>query len=218
MSLNAFKFDASLRERAGKGSARATRREKRIPAVIYGDNKEPVIISLAGNEVQKVLNRGGLLTSLSEITIDKETHRVLARDIQFHPVSDQPLHIDFLRVSPKTKITVSIPVNFINEDLSEGLKRGGNLSIVRHQLDLSCSAANIPDSVDFDLTGLDIGASLRMTDAILPEGSSFPTDDDYAIAAITAPSALLSAEGEASEDGEEGEATAEAGEATPAAE
>ena len=204
-----LKFEATLRERAGKGAARAVRREGRIPAVIYGDNKEPVLITIAGNELQKILNRGGLLTSISEIKVGSDMHRVLARDIQFHPVKDLPEHVDFLRVTKKTKITVSVPVAFLNEETAPGIKRGGIVNCVRHTLDVTCSADSIPDAIEFDLGTLEIGDSVHMEDAQLPEDVKLSTEENFTVAAIVAPSSLAAAE-----DAEEGEEAVEGEEAT----
>lgn len=211
----ALKFEATLRERAGKGATRAVRREGRIPAVIYGDNKEPVLISIAGNELQKILNRGGLLTTISDIKVGSDTHRVLARDIQFHPVKDLPEHVDFLRVTKKTKITVSVPVTFLNEETAPGIKAGGIVNCVRHTLDVTCSADSIPEAIEFDLGELNIGDSVHMENAILPEGVKLSDEDNFTVAAIVAPSSLAAAED--SED-EEGAETAEGEEASADAE
>ncbi len=206
-----IKFDATLRDRAGKGSSRAVRREGRVPAVIYGDKKEPVLISLAGNELQKVLNRGGLLTAITEIKVGSETHRVLAREIQFHPVKDLPEHVDFMRVTKKTKITVSVPVHFVNEEEAPGIKRGGIVNCVRHSLDVTCSADSIPESVEFDLGALNIGDSVHMHDAKLPKGVELSTEDNFTVAAIVAPSGLTASENEEAEEAE-GETSEEAAE------
>jgi large subunit ribosomal protein L25 len=182
---------AERRDRAGKGAARATRREGRIPAVIYGDGKEPILISLEPRSFVKVLHREGFFAKLLDISIDGETHRTLPRDVQLHPVNDQPLHADFMRVSPKTRITVAVPVHFVNQERAPGLKRGGILNIVRHDLDLICMADNIPDHISVDLDGYDIGDSIHISAVTLPEGTkSAISERDFTIASIAAPSAV----------------------------
>lgn len=182
---------AERRDRAGKGAARATRRAGRIPAVIYGDGKEPVLISLEPRSFSKVLHREGFFAKLLDITVDGETHRTLPRDVQLHPVSDAPLHVDFMRVSGKTRITVGVPVRFINHEKAPGLKRGGILNVVRHDLELICTADSIPDNITVDLEGYDIGDSIHISAVTLPEGTrSVISDRDFTIASIAAPSAV----------------------------
>jgi large subunit ribosomal protein L25 len=184
-------LSAERRDRAGKGAARATRREGRVPAVIYGDGKEPVLISLEPRSFLKVVQREGFFARLLDITIDGETHRTLPRDVQLHPVSEQPLHADFMRVSAKMRLTVAVPVHFVNQERAPGLKRGGILNVVRHALDLVCSADNIPDHVAVDLDGYDIGDSIHISKVALPEGTrSSISDRDFTIATIAAPSAV----------------------------
>ena len=149
---------AEPRLRAGKGTARQTRRAGRIPAVIYGNKETPLMISLDLNEFGKILKKPGFFTHLFDVTVAGAVHRVLPRDVQFHPVSDLPEHVDFLRVSAETKITVHVPVRFVGQDKSPGLKRGGTLNVVLHEIELSCDAANIPEHIDISLEGLDLGA------------------------------------------------------------
>jgi large subunit ribosomal protein L25 len=182
---------AERRDRAGKGAARATRRAGRIPAVIYGDGKEPVLISLEPRSFSKVLHREGFFAKLLDITVDGETHRTLPRDVQLHPVTDAPLHVDFMRVSGKTKITVGVPVRFVNHEKAPGLKRGGILNVVRHDLELICTADNIPDNITVDLEGYDIGDTIHFSSVTLPEGTRpVISDRDFTIASIAAPSAV----------------------------
>lgn len=211
MSANTFKIDASLREGVGKGAARAVRREKKVPAVIYGDKKDPVSIAIPFNEIQKILNKGGFLTSISKITIDGKEHMVIARDIQFHPVKDLPQHIDFLRVTDKTKLAVNIPVSFVGEEESPGLKEGGILSVIRHTVDITCSATAIPSSIEIDVSKMGMGDSVHLGELKLPKGATLNNDETLTVAAITAPSALLAEEDAEGEEGEEaeGEETAE---------
>lgn len=219
MSAKTMTFEATLRDRAGKGAARAVRRENQVPAVIYGANKEPVLISLAHNELIKELNKGGFYTKICDIKTGKDSHKVLARDIQFHPVSDMPQHIDFLRVTEKTKIVVNVPTSFVNEKESEGLNRGGILNVVRHDMEVLASAASIPETIEFDLSGMEIGDSLHLQDAKLPSGVTLTTEENFTVATVTAPSALKSSEGsaEGESEGEEGAEEA-SGEDEPAEE
>jgi large subunit ribosomal protein L25 len=161
---------AVKRDRAGKGVARALRRDQQIPAVIYGDNKEPVKIALPANDINLEYRKGHMFTHLCEMDVDGQKHMVLARDIQLHPVSDLVLHADFLRVTEKTKIPVFVSVHFINEETCEGLKAGGVLNVVRHEVELMCSAMNIPDYIEADLEGAEIGDSVKISRAKLPEG------------------------------------------------
>jgi large subunit ribosomal protein L25 len=190
---------AETRERAGKGTARQTRRDGRIPAVIYGGKQAPVTISLEKFEFTRVLHQPGFFTHLFDVTVDSTAHRVLPRDVQFHPVTDFPLHVDFLRVSSDTRINVQVPVEFADQDKSAGLKRGGVLNIVRHELELSCPADSIPEHITISCEGFDVGDSIHISAVKLPEGvTSTITDRDFTIATIVAPSGLKSEEGAAS--------------------
>ncbi len=193
-------LSAETRDRAGKGTARQTRRDGRIPAVIYGDKQAPVMISLEKFTFTRVLHQPGFFTHLFDITVDGATHRVLPRDVQFHPVTDVPLHVDFLRVSAETRTHVQVPIEFVDQDKSPGLKRGGVLNIVRHELDVTVSAGNIPEHITISCEGFDVGDSIHISAVKLPEGvASTITDRDFTIATIVAPSGLKSegAEGEA---------------------
>lgn len=211
MSKN-YAMAAQKRDRAGKGTARALRREGSIPAVIYGDNKEPLKISLPSNDVNVEYRKGRMFISLCEMDVEGEKHMVLARDIQLHPVTDLVLHADFLRVTNKTTIAVSVPVHFINEDQSPGLNAAGVLNIVRYNVDLVCSATNIPDALEVDLAGKDHGDTVTISDAKLPAGTKPVIEGrDFAIATLLAPKKMLTAEEEAAEasaEGQEGAAEA----------
>ena len=199
-----IQLTAEKREGTGKGVARALRREKRVPAVIYGDHKEPVSIHLESRVLSKEYYKGILFNNLTEIETDGEKHLVLARDVQVNPISDHLVHADFLRVTPRTKIDVAIPVEYINEEASPGLEEGGVLNIVRHEVEVNCRATNIPDVIQVDLTGLQIGDAIKISDVTLPE-ATVPTisDRDFTMATIAAPRALV--EEEAEEGLEEGE-------------
>ena len=197
---------AEVRDRAGKGVARAVRREGKVPAVIYGDNQDAVTISIDGNAFGKLLKNPGFFTQIFSVDVTGKKHEVLARDLQVDPVTDLPLHVDFLRFNQNTKIIIEIPVNFLNEENSPGLKRGGVLNIVRRELELRCSPMNIPQAIEIDLTGFDIGDSIHISALDLPDGAEPITDRDFTIATVAAPT-VMTAEEEAGEtvEGEEGE-------------
>jgi large subunit ribosomal protein L25 len=183
-------ISAELRDRAGKGAARATRRAGRIPGVIYGDQKDPVLVSLDPREFDKVLRRPGFFAKLLNVTVDGKTHRTLPRDVQLHPVNERALHVDFLRVGASTRITVAVPVHFINNDKAPGLKRGGILNVVRHEIELVCTADNIPDHITVDLDGVDIGESVHIKSVTLPEGTKPTIERDFTIASVAAPTVV----------------------------
>ncbi|MBO9579423.1 MAG: 50S ribosomal protein L25/general stress protein Ctc [Sphingobium sp.] len=194
-------LSAEARDRAGKGASRALRREGRVPAVIYGNNEEPQAVHVEEKLLIKQLGTGHFFNSVIMVEVGGKTVRTLAKDVAFHPVTDRPLHADFLRVSEHAKVHVNVPVHFKNEDASPGLKRGGVLNIVRHDLDLICDAAEIPDEILIDLTGLDVGASIHISNVKLPRGvESGITDRDFTIATIVAPSALKSSEGDTTKE------------------
>ncbi len=181
-------LEAELRTGGGKGPARATRRAGRVPAVIYGDKKEPVLISLDPKVLSRELHRGGFMSRLVDIKIDGTSHHTLPRDVQFHPVTDTPLHVDFVRVTGATRTHVEVHVVFDNADKSPGIKRGGVLNIVRHELELVCGADNIPESIHVDLSGTEIGDSIHISAVALPAGvSPAIADRDFTIATIAAP-------------------------------
>ena len=183
--------------RAGKGASRALRREGRVPAVVYGGNEEIMTIHVEAKELARQLGTGHFFNSIVEVELDGKKVRTLPKDVAFHPVSDRALHVDFLRLSANAKVHVEVPVHFANEAASPGLKRGGVLNIVRHELELVCDADLIPDEIAIDVTGLEIGASIHISHVTLPAGSaSAITDRDFTIATIVAPSALKSEEGD----------------------
>jgi large subunit ribosomal protein L25 len=189
-------LSAETRDRAGKGASRALRREGRTPAVIYGGNQDPIAIHVEEKELRRQLGTGHFFNSIVELSVGGETVRTLPKDVAFHPVSERPLHADFLRVAAHAKIEVSVPVVFINEANSPGLKKGGVLNIVRHELELICDEDSIPDDIAVDVSGVDIGESIHISSVTLPAGSaSAITDRDFTIATIVAPSALKSSEG-----------------------
>jgi large subunit ribosomal protein L25 len=165
-----IEIKATARPRAGKGAARAVRREGRIPAVIYGDKREPETIALDQKELWKLVLKGKFLSSVFQIDLDGKKHRVLPRDVQLDPVKDMPVHVDFQRVGSDGIVRVHVPVRFINEAASPGLKRGGVLNVVRHDVEIYCDADAIPEVFEFDLTGLEIGRSIHISATKMPEG------------------------------------------------
>jgi large subunit ribosomal protein L25 len=194
---------AEARDRAGKGASRAVRREGRVPAVIYGNKEAAVPIHVEEKLLSKMLHTGHFMNSVVEITVDGTTHRTLPRDVQFHPVSDRPIHVDFLRVTGDSLVTVNVPVRFENEGASPGLKRGGVLNIVRHEVEIRCPSNAIPDDIVVDVTGFEVGDSIHISVVKLPKGASTVIDRDFTIATIVAPSGMKS-----QDDAAEGEAAA----------
>jgi large subunit ribosomal protein L25 len=184
-------LNAERRARAGKGAARATRRMGRVPGIIYGGNQDPLLISLEPRELSSAVAKRGFLATLVDVKLDGAVERTLPREVQYHPVTDKPVHVDFMRVGADTRVTVTVPVVFINHEMSIGLRRGGILNIVRHGVDLSCRADSIPEQLVVDLNGLDIGDSVHASAVSFP-ASSRPTvtDRDFTIASIAAPSAM----------------------------
>lgn len=207
---DALTLPAITRERAGKGASRALRREGRVPAVIYGGKVEPHSIHVEAKLLALQLGTGHFMNSIVMIDVDGKSVRTLPKDVAFHPVTSRALHVDFLRLSADSKVDVNVPVLFVNEDASPGLKRGGVLNIVRHELELVCDADKIPGEIEIDVTGLEVGDSIHISHVTLPAGSaSAITDRDFTIATIVAPSALKRADGAAAASGEGGEADAE---------
>lgn len=201
---NTIALAAAPRDRAGKGAARATRREGRVPAVIYGEGKPPVTISLEERVLARKLESPAFFTQICEIEVDGDTYQTLARDVQLHPVTDRPLHADFLRVGKNTEIAVAVPVHFTNESVCPGLKRGGVLNVVRHEVEVYCKATEIPDFLEVDLAGFNINDTVHWSDAKPVEGVRPVIDDrDFTIATVTAPSALKSGDDEAADAGGE---------------
>jgi large subunit ribosomal protein L25 len=210
---DALTLPAELRERAGKGASRALRRDGRVPAVIYGGKEEPVAIHVEAKELVRQLNTGYFMNSIVMVDVGGKKVRALPKDVALHPVTERPIHVDFLRLAKDAKIQVAVPVVFINEEESPGLKKGGVLNVVRHELELVCESDKIPDNITIDVAGLDVGDAVHISMVKLPEGSeSAITDRDFTIATLVAPSALKKTEA-----AEEGGAEAEAGEAAEGA-
>ena len=210
-------LSAELRSRAGKGAARQTRRDGRVPGVIYGNKQPATLISVEPRELLKQLRKKAFHATLFDIACDGKKERVLPRDVQFDPVSDKPTHVDFMRVGEHTRVYVDVPVVFQNEAQSPGLKRGGVLNIVRHEVELICSVENIPQQITIDLTGLDIGDSVHISMVKLPEGvRPAIADRDFTVATIAVPT-VQKVETEVAATPAEGEAAAAAAAAPGAA-
>ena len=202
-----YTLPATRRERVGKGAARALRRDGQIPAVIYGDKKDPLSVAIPYKDATLLIQRGGFMTTVGAVDVDGQQHRVIARDYQLEPVRDFLMHVDFLRVSGNMRLAVMLPVHFENEDIAPGLKAGGVLNVVRHEVECECPADAIPEALILDLKDADLGDSLHISAVNLPEGvTPTITDRDFTIATIAAPAGLKSEESEAEEEGEEGAA------------
>jgi len=228
-----YELAAGRRDRTGKGAARATRRDGMVPGVIYGGGEPPVPIKLDYRTLDARIRGGGFLTTVATIDVDGAKIRVLPRDFQLDPVRDLAVHVDFLRIRPGTRIKVDIPVRFINEATSPGIKRGGVLNVVRHTIELDCPADAIPGSITVDLTGLEINDSVHISEISLPEGTRPTITRNFTVATVGAPAAVKDEARAAAEaaaaaalappveavEGAEAEAAAPAeGEAAPAAE
>ncbi|MGN6303890.1 MAG: 50S ribosomal protein L25/general stress protein Ctc [Mesorhizobium sp.] len=185
MSQASYELKAEAREQVGKGSARAVRRNGKVPAVIYGEKQPPLAIALSYKEIFYKIHGGGFLTTVATIDVDGKKIQVLPKDYQLDPVKDFPLHVDFLRVGKDTVVNVNVPVHFINEEKSPGIKRGGVLNVVRHEVEFHCPANAIPDSITVDLSGAEIGDSIHISAVTLPAGvKPVISDRDFTIATI----------------------------------
>ncbi len=209
---------AEARERAGKGASRALRREGRVPAVIYGEKKEPLSVHVEEKLLSKMLSTGHFMNSVIMVEVGGKPNRTLPKDVQFHPVSSRPIHVDFVRIGEHAQVHVNVPVRFVDDEEAPGIKRGGVLNVVRHELELVCDAARIPNEITISLAGLEIGDAVHISQVSLPEGSRSAIDDrDFTVATVVAPSAMKAEEEDAApagevptvEEGEEGEAAAE---------
>ena len=196
-------LDVDIRENSGSGNARAARREGLVPGIVYGGDEAPVSVSFKYNEVLRAINSGDFLQSMIEISHDGKKQKVLTKDVQFHPVSDMPVHVDLFRVTDKTIIEVEVTVNFIGEEESPGLKEGGTLNVVRYAIEVKCPAGEIPDSIEADVSKMEIGDTLHMSDVKLPKNvKPSISDRDFTIATLIASRALI--EEDAEEEGVEG--------------
>jgi len=192
------KVVARKRDRAGKGGARASRRDGLIPAVIYGDKQPPLTIAVEPKSIEREMHREGFFNHLMKIDVDGQGYDVLPRDMQIDPVTDRPLHLDFLRVGPDSIITVQVPVHFRNEAASPGIKRGGVLNIVLHEIAVRTKPSTIPEYFEIDLTGLEIGHSVHISALKVPDGVRLVTREKNAtVASIAAPTVVSEAAAEA---------------------
>ncbi|MCB1885447.1 MAG: 50S ribosomal protein L25/general stress protein Ctc [Geminicoccaceae bacterium] len=192
------KLAAFARERTGTGGARAVRREGRVPAIVYGGGEAPLKLALVAREVRRELTMNPhFFNAICEIELDGKVLEALPREAQLHPVSDEALHLDFIRVGKDTVVTVEVPVHFLGEEKSKGLRRGGVLNVVRHEIEVSCPADSIPAYFEIDLSGYDIGDSIHISAVKLPEGvKPTITDRDFTIVTIAAPTLAPTDEGE----------------------
>jgi large subunit ribosomal protein L25 len=181
---------AEPRDRAGKGAARAARRSGRVPGVLYGEGKPATLISLDPRELSREVQKPGFFARLLNVDLDGKTHRTLPRDVQLDPINDHPIHVDFLRVTAGTKITVAVPVKFTGQESSPGIRRGGMLNIVRHEIDLVCPVESIPDLLTISLDGLEIGDSIHIGAIALPPGTRPTITRNFTVASIAAPTAV----------------------------
>ena len=206
-------LDVVVREETGTGNAREARRNGVVPGVIYGGDKAPVSVGVKFNELLKAINSGQFLSNMVEVSHDGKTQKVLTKDVQFHPVTDAPVHVDFYRVTEKTIIDVNVSAVFVGEDVSPGMKQGGALNVVRYNIEVKCPAGSIPESIEVDISGMEIGDSIHLSEVELPKGvKPGISDRDVTIATIVASRTSKTADEEAAE----GEAAE--GEAAPAEE
>lgn len=195
-------LEAVARTGTGKGAARSARREGLVPGVIYGGGQDPQAINVKFNVLLKQLKAGRFLSTLINVKVDGQDNKVVCRGVQRDVVKDMPVHVDFLRLTDRTRIALHIPIEFINREKSPGLKRGGTLTESRHDLELFVTAGNIPDKITIDLTGTEINDSIHISHVTLPAGASpVISDRDFAIASIQAPSGLRSEESEGEDEG-----------------
>ncbi|MCC5994908.1 MAG: 50S ribosomal protein L25/general stress protein Ctc [Oceanicaulis sp.] len=203
-------LSVEVRERTGKGGAREARRSGLVPGVLYGGDRGPVAISLKNNELIKAINSGKFLSNMITIDHKGEKQTVLARDVQFDPVRDFPQHVDFQRVDADSVISVEVPVHFLNEDIAPGIKRGGVVNVVRHAIEVHCPAGSIPESIEVDISHMNIGDSLHISEVTLPEGVvPTITDRDFTIATMQGSRAVIEDEAETDEETAEADAEAE---------
>jgi len=185
-------LEVRARERAGTGAARAARRQGLVPGILYGGKEEPLPISMDDRAIRQAIQQPGFFSKLMQLKLDGKTVEVLPRDVQVHPVTEAPVHVDFMRVAADTKIKIDVPVRFENEAASPGLKRGGVLNIVRHEIEVMCAVSAIPEVFVFDLTGLDIGDSVHISRLALPPGVRLTiTDRDFTVASVAAPTVAV---------------------------
>jgi large subunit ribosomal protein L25 len=199
-------ISVSRRENVGKGAARAARRAGIIPAVVYGTEAEPISVGIQELELNRLIKQTGFFSQLFQLDVEGDKMNVLARDLQVHPVTDRAMHVDFLRVAANATITVSVPAAFINEDECPGLREGGILNVVRYDIEVSCRPDAIPEQIEVDLTGFQVGDSIHISAVSLPNGVEVTiTDRDFTIATIAAPTKVVETAEETAAAGSEEE-------------
>ena len=216
--MKATQLNATKREKAGKGASRAIRREGLIPAVIYGDKQEPLAIALEEKVLVAEMHKAGIWTRQYEITVDGEKHHVLCQDIQKHPVSNRPIHADFLRISKDSVLTMDIPLHFVGEEVCPGIKKGGVLNIVHRTLEVKCKADAIPEEFIVDLSTGEIGDSFDAFAIKLPAGVKLTAQEDFTVATIVTAQEEVKEEAPAAAAAPAADAAAPAAEAAPAEE
>ncbi len=184
---NTIELKVQKREKAGKGSSRAIRRTGFIPAVIYGDKKEPVLFSMEEKVMVSLLNKPGLWTHQFEIDVDGTKYHALCQDVQYHPVSDRPIHADFLRINQNEKIKIEVPVHYLDEDVNMAIKSGMTLNIVHRSVEILTTADNIPDNLEVSVAELTKDGAITTADLKLPAGVSLTHEDEITLATLTAP-------------------------------
>ena len=186
-------LNVEVRERTGTGGAREARRAGKVPGILYGGSQAPVAIAVRENEFRKSLYTGKLLGHLVTLKYGDETQPVIAKDVQFDPVTDMPVHFDLYRVDETGVIRIAVPVHFKNHEASPGMKAGGSLEIVRHDVEVNAPASDIPEELVVDLTGRNMGDTIRISDVVLPKGvTPVLTDRDFVLATLKVSSAAMS--------------------------
>ncbi len=217
MSSETTIFDCEVRQRAGTGGARAVRRDGWLPAVLYGGNEPPVNIKLRYNQILRAFLNGKMIDVLSKIRVEgQDDQLVIARDVQVDIIKDLPIHVDLMRVSSKTRVKVNVPMRFLNEEDCPGLRAGGVLNVVRHEIEINAPATSIPEALEADLATAEVGDTIHISAVTLPKGVTLTvTDRDFTVATIAAPTVSKTTEeedaaAEAAAEGEEGEGEAAA--------
>ncbi len=197
-------LDLVVREKSGTGNAREARRNGIVPGVIYGGDEKPVSVGIKYNEVLKAINSGQFLSNMVELKTDEKSQKAITKDVQFHPVTDAPMHVDFYRVTEKTIIDVNVPAVFVGEDTSPGMKRGGALNVVRYSIEVKCPAGSIPDNIEVDISSMEIGDAIHLSEVNLPANvTPGITDRDVTIATIVASRTSKTEDEDAEGEGEE---------------
>ena len=211
-------LEASIRENTTKGQLNTIRESGNVPAIIYGGKDESQMISISKKMLKNLIEKENFLSNIISLNVNGKSQNVLPREVKYHIISDEPTHVDFLRVLPGVKIKIEVPVNFINHDKSPGLKRGGVLNIVRRKVELKCPSEKIPENLIVDLDGVDIGASFKISSIKLdPEVVPTIQGRDFVIATLAAPTVMKEPEKPAEAEATEGEAGAEGAETAAAA-